>query len=124
LDESQTLLGDANELKASQKRLADFRQMLDPNQPIAGASGNLISTSPEEVARRAGITEPYRSSISPMLGVMDPTKSALHTHADDDPTAFRLGMPNPPKWTPPPKPAQSMQQMLDPFGAGMSKPKY
>jgi hypothetical protein len=124
LDESQALLGDANELRASQKRLADFRQMLDPNQQIAGAPGGLISTSPEEVARRAGITEPYRSSISPMLGVIDPTKSALHTRSDDDPTASRLGMPNPPKWTPPPKPPETMQQMLDPFAAGMSRPKY
>jgi len=124
-EDNQSAVTDADGLQASQqKRFLEFRRMLDPNQTVNGFSGGLEATTPGEVARRAAINEPYRSSISPMLGIIDPTRTALHTHVDDDPTAAALGLPNPAPYSPPAKPPQTIQQMLDPFGSHMPKPKY
>ena len=122
----------------TQKRLDDFRHLLDPNLPaskldhVAGSGMDLEDftrrvTSPASELYKEAIkdtSESRRSILNPSLGMIDPTTAALHSRVFDDPTTSALGMPNPVKAAPPPKPAETVKQMLDPFGANMMKPKF
>ncbi len=122
---------------AAQKRLDDFKRLLDPTLPalkpehVAGTGisledftrqPNSTGYDPLKAAKEAA--EPHRSAVNPVLGLIDPTAAALHSHVYDDPTAMALGLPNPLKPTAPPKPSETIKQMLDPFAAGMMKPKF
>ncbi|HEX3799910.1 MAG TPA: hypothetical protein VH413_14545 [Verrucomicrobiae bacterium] len=125
----------------AQRNLEDFKRLLDPSLPapklphIAGSGMELQDfTRPPSLSSSTGDTlykeamkdtgESHRSALYPTLGLIDPTTTALHSHVFDDPTATALGMPNPIKAVAAPKPAETIRQMLDPFGASVLKPKF
>ncbi len=140
--EAPVALGNsAEEAIAAQKRTQEFKRLLDPSLPPArperlpGSGMNLddFTRLPSALqdnnnnlnnAALKQAAEPHRSVLYPTLGLVDPTTTALHTRVLDDPTASMLGMPNPIKAAPLPKPPETIKQMLDPFSAGMMKPKF
>ncbi|MDB6023220.1 MAG: hypothetical protein JWQ04_3077, partial [Pedosphaera sp.] len=63
--------------------------------------------------------------LNPATGLPDPNATTLHSSVYDDPTAAALGLPNPkPVITPtPPKTAESVRKMMDPFAAGLGRPR-
>ena len=68
----------------------------------------------------------HRSALNPVMAIDDPN-AMYRSHVFDDPTARALGMPNPlPQVKPsaPPKTAQSIESMLNPFAASAYKPKF
>jgi hypothetical protein len=130
------------EAEAERKRTAEFRKLLDHNTapaPVGIASGLLPEVNPDPYGLHSALLDkvtvttttvvpatPHRSAIDPVLGMIDPTLTALHTRISDDPTAYSLGLPNPKPAPPPPAkdPIKASQQMLDPFGAGVTRPKF
>jgi hypothetical protein len=129
------------EAAAAQKRTDEFKRLLDPSLPPAkparmpgsGISMDDFMRGPSALQNNNSVfnnavlkqtDEPRRSVLYSTLGFVDPTTTALHVRALDDPTASMLGMPNPIKAAPAPKPAETIKQMLDPFAAGMMKPKF
>ena len=120
--------------QAQQKHDNEFGRMLDPNyQPpkqvdslSAIGLDRLLPSPPEKIQVSQAAPQPYRSSINPMLGVADPN-DVFHSHVFDDPTARALGLPNPKPAAPPPAPpktAQSMEDMLNPYAASVVKRKF
>ncbi len=120
------------------KRRDEFRHLLDPSLPASKPVNSFGAANFDDFAHHAPASggfnnqagqpaaEPHRSSINPMLGLVDPTTAALHSRISDDPTARSLGMPNPEpfKVAPVPQTAKTSQKMLDPFAASIMKPKF
>ena len=129
------------ETLAAQKHREEFSRLLDPSLPAARSTTTLFGqadatgfnplavksdTSHDGNAQTAQQTH---RTFNPMTGgFVDPTATALHSHVFDDPTATALNLPSVTKpvtvAAPPPKTAESVQKMLDPFAAALGKPKF
>jgi hypothetical protein len=128
---------DKSSLLAQQTRMNNFEHLLDPSlppsKPVDSLGGaNLDQFLPQTVpapdkidGASAAPAQPFRSVINPNLGVEDPN-AAFRSQVNVDPTAQALGLP-PPVPAPvvtPPKTAQSIEDMLNPYAASVIKRKF
>jgi hypothetical protein len=125
---------------AAQKHRDEFSRLLDPSLPTlkttsklfgdAGGTGlnpQSAKSDPLHDSNAQAAQQAHRNFGNPGTGFVDPTAAALHSHVYDDPTATALNLPTLPKPVTvptPPKTAESVQKMLDPFAAGLGKPKF
>lgn len=132
---------DPEDTLMAQKHREEFSRLLDPSLPASKPAttplfGNVDQTGFNSLLTKSDAShdnnaqsaqQSRRNVVNPVTGLADPNANALYSHVYQDPTATALGQPTVPKpvaVTPRPKTAESVQKMLDPFGAALGKPRF